>query len=610
MYSRFSLKSFFFVLLGTGLSLSSCNNKILEEIGARAVTGDALNVGFESVVLTGSASVSGSSTGDITIGVHYSLSEGMLPTNFDEEEAESFDKNYAFSIEIEGLDPETKYYYRTFVKERDVYTFGQTKSFTTAKAPGIKLSSESASLNFMEQTGSFNVTITNPASGYTLIASSNDDWITDVVLNGNTVSYKVSGNGGDAERSGNIILSYGSLEKIFKITQTSTSLSISPSSADTDYTSKTLSFTYSIVNPVDGISMTAISEEQWITDIKVSDATVSYKVAENNSGSLRAGKIKLSYGGAIKEFSVTQTYTASVITCDPSSQSTDYTAKSLSFTATVSNLREGCSLAASTTDSWITNVQLSGTTVSYKVAENNSGAQRIGKIKLTYAAVTAEFSVTQNRSRSTNGHEYVDLGLSVVWATCNVGATKPEDYGGYYQWAGIKDVTDKSIYLDLSNCPYHTGSDYKTSWTKYVPSDKSSYWSGTGSPDNKTVLDPSDDVASVTWKGSWRMPTDAEWTELRNTSNCSWTWTSINGINGYKVQSKKSGYTDNWIFLPAAGCRCSGSLIGVGFRGYYWSSSLNTDGPSSVYGVYFYSVYVYRYLEARYDGESVRPVSE
>lgn len=207
-----------------------------------------------------------------------------------------------------------------------------------------------------------------------------------------------------------------------------------------------------------------------------------------------------------------------------------------------------------------------------------------------------------------NGYEYVDLGFSVKWATCNVGASNPWEYGGYYQWAGTNDVKSTSIDLSWSNCPYHTGSNENTGWTKYVHTDKYSYWSDTGSPDGKTVLDPEDDVAHVNWGGDWRMPTEAEWMEL--VENCSWTWTTINGINGYQVKSKKPGYTENWIFLPAAGCRYGGKLNYVGSNGNYWSSSLYTDDSSLAYRVSFYSSSVGRYDGRRYYGRSVRPVTE
>ena len=196
----------------------------------------------------------------------------------------------------------------------------------------------------------------------------------------------------------------------------------------------------------------------------------------------------------------------------------------------------------------------------------------------------------------------VDLGLSVKWAECNLGASKPEEYGGYYQWAGTEDVSDKSIYLDVDNCPYHTGSSYFSGWTKY--NKLSSY----GTVDNKVTLEASDDAATVELGNTWRIPTDAEWKELID--NCIWTWTTLNGVKGYKVQSKKEGYTDNWIFLPAAGCRSGNGLYYVGLYGRYWSSSLRTDFSTYAYYVEFSSDKVVREYGYRDYGRPVRPVLE
>ena len=192
----------------------------------------------------------------------------------------------------------------------------------------------------------------------------------------------------------------------------------------------------------------------------------------------------------------------------------------------------------------------------------------------------------------------VDLGLSVFWASCNLGAGKPEEYGDYYAWGETepKEIYNWDSYKWLSGSP--------RSFTKYNTD------SSRGSVDNKTVLESSDDVASVKLGGKWRMPTYAEWKELRNTSNCSWTWTTINGVNGYKVQSKKSGYTDNWIFLPAAGYRLDTILYYVGSDGGYWSSSLYTVYSCDAWQVFFRSDDVGKYVDLRFCGLSVRPVSE
>ena len=197
---------------------------------------------------------------------------------------------------------------------------------------------------------------------------------------------------------------------------------------------------------------------------------------------------------------------------------------------------------------------------------------------------------------SHNGHEYVDLGLSVKWATCNVGATKPEEYGDYFAWG---ETQPKSNY-DWSTYKWCNGSYYTQ--TKY--NTNSSY----GTVDNKTTLDLGDDAARANWGGSWRMPTDAELTELRE--QCTWTWTTQNGVYGYKVTSKKSGYTNKSIFLPAAGYRSVSSLNCAGSYGYYWSSSLYTGYPDDAYELYFNSGHVDWYGSSRYYGLSVRPVCQ
>lgn len=196
-----------------------------------------------------------------------------------------------------------------------------------------------------------------------------------------------------------------------------------------------------------------------------------------------------------------------------------------------------------------------------------------------------------------NGHEWVDLGLSVKWATCNVGASSPEDYGDYFAWGETepKEVYDGSTYKYRSNGSYGSLTKYNTS---------SSY--GT-IVDNKTQLELTDDAARANWGGSWRMPTHAELNKLR--SNCTWTWTSQNGVNGYRVTSKSNS---NSIFLPAAGYRGGSSLYNAGSNGYYWSSSLDTDDPDDAWGVDFdsYGVYSNNYYNSlsRSRGYSVRPV--
>ena len=176
-----------------------------------------------------------------------------------------------------------------------------------------------------------------------------------------------------------------------------------------------------------------------------------------------------------------------------------------------------------------------------------------------------------------NGHEYVDLGLpsGLKWATCNVGANKPEEYGNYYAWGEIKT---KDTYTERNSRTL-----------------------------DKTMKDisgnPEYDAATANWGGSWRMPTFNELEELR--IKCSWTRITQNGVKGYKVTSKKNG---NSIFLPAAGLRIGSSLYSAGSDGYYWSSSPNNY--FNAYCLYFNSSSHYVSNRNRNLGHTVRPVKD
>ena len=206
------------------------------------------------------------------------------------------------------------------------------------------------------------------------------------------------------------------------------------------------------------------------------------------------------------------------------------------------------------------------------------------------STLTAHFA----KDHIINGHEYVDLGLSsgLKWAICNVGASSPEDYGGYYAWGEIEEKENYS----WNTYKWCNGS-YKTMTKYYIDSDY-------GIVDNKTVLDPDDDVAHVKWGGTWRMPTFEEIEELFN--KCTWTWTTQSGVNGHKV----TGPNGNSIFLPAAGCRYRTEAHNRGSSGYYWSSSLYGNYSYNAYNFHFSGGYYLCHYGYRYGGRSVRPVCD
>ncbi|MBR5823201.1 MAG: DUF1566 domain-containing protein [Paludibacteraceae bacterium] len=187
------------------------------------------------------------------------------------------------------------------------------------------------------------------------------------------------------------------------------------------------------------------------------------------------------------------------------------------------------------------------------------------------------------------GHAYVDLGLpsGLKWATCNVGATVSTDFGNYFAWGEVEPKKDYS----WETYKYGT----KDNLTKY------------NSNDNKTILDPENDAATINWGGKWRMPTKEEMEELKE--NCTFLYTSKTDVRKYTVFGYKvTGPNGNSIFLPSAGYMYEGKLYDAGSYGNYWSSSLDTDGPIYAYYVYFYSANVgWTYFD-RYYGLSVRPV--
>ncbi len=180
------------------------------------------------------------------------------------------------------------------------------------------------------------------------------------------------------------------------------------------------------------------------------------------------------------------------------------------------------------------------------------------------------------QSDSLNGHEAVDLGLSVKWASCNVGAVTPEQYGEHYAWGEIR--------------PKAT----------YTPENSATMGRSLGNISGIAAYD----AARANWGGTWRMPTSAEINELLN--KCTWTFTTQGGYNGYKV----TGPNGNSIFLPAAGYCDESSLDNAGSGGGYWSSTPHKSYTTASSVLYFDSGEHFRNDTDRYYGRSVRSVTK
>ena len=177
----------------------------------------------------------------------------------------------------------------------------------------------------------------------------------------------------------------------------------------------------------------------------------------------------------------------------------------------------------------------------------------------------------QETINSFEGHEYVDLGLpsGTLWATCNIGASKPEDYGDYYAWGEVRPKTEYNMKT------YKYSKEEKRLFSKYTHLTK--YYN------ESSVLQPSDDPATINWGDGWQMPTKKQLLELmKNTIS---TWETRNGVFG-RLFTATNGAS---LFIPAAGYRYEGGLVNAGSYGYYWSSSRHTDYPSCAWYFYIYS---------------------
>ena len=480
---------------------------------APSVTVEAKNVSAISAVLAGKANLSSTVASDLKVGFQYSKSASILPSNSTTIEATDADAFYNYTAAITGLAPETKYYFRSFVRQNGQDTYGETMEFTTKDVSSLLETKDASAVEATKATMNAKLDLTD-------------------------VQYKS--------------LAYGFL------------WGTSESALNTDYKCTEISDN-AISAPLTGLSH---KTQYWYKAYVKLDSQTFY--------------------GEVKTFT-TDVVPVKSVSLDKTEYTFNTIGNTLTLTATV--------LPADATDksvSWSSSSDAVATVdASGKVTAVSKGTATIKAEAKDGSGKYASCSVTV---KTTCPSGAVDLGLSVYWGTTNIGASKPEDYGDYYAWG---ETEPKESY---------SWSTYKYGTSSSGPFFKYNTISSYGSVDDKTVLEPEDDVASVKLGGKWRMPTDAEWTELR--TKCTWTWTT--NYNGTGVKGQIVTATNgNSIFLPAAGYRRDTKLYDAGSYGYYWSSSLNTDKPSITWYVNFNSGTVRRrdYGYRSY-GQSVRPVSE
>lgn len=268
----------------------------------------------------------------------------------------------------------------------------------------------------------------------------------------------------------------------------------------------------------------------------------------------------------------------------------------------------------------------------FKVDAYTESGTRTGVITFSSKDGSVSQQVTVSQTNGTPSYvepEAVDLGLSVKWASFNLGATKPEESGLSFMWGDTvgygHDLSDGLyfgfFYNDGSKCDiYKWFEDLdiysgKTYFSKYVPSSKAADYGYEGFYDDKTVLDPEDDAATAALGDKWRTPTKEEWDELMDPENCEWTAdeNSDGKVDGYFVRSKKQGFTDKSIYLPKNYQRFSDDILPNGSNPerceIYWSSTLYEEKPNLAYSM----MMLYRkptwVKSSRSDAIAIRPVA-
>lgn len=569
-----------------------------------SVTVDANHISAISAVLAGKANLSSTVAADLQVGFQYSTSAGILPSNSTTVEATDADASYNYTTPVTGLEPATKYYFRSFVRQNGQDTYGETKEFTTRDVASLLETKDASGVEATKATLNAKLDLTD-------------------------VQYKSLAYG----------FLWGTSESALNTDYKCTEISENAISATLTNLSHKTQYWYKAYVKLD--SQTFTDEVKTFTTDVVPVESVSLDKTEytfntiGNSLTLKATVLPADATEKSIEWSSDNT---SVVTVDPDGRVTAVGNGNATVTVTTKDQSKTATCII-TVAQWVTGISLdqasitliegekqalmaaispenaadktlmwTSSDVAVATVDNNGTVTAVSKGTATIRAEANDGSGVFTSCSVIVFAEKVDMGIktsdgkTLYWSTRNLCGSgfvnSPEDYGDFYAWGETapKDNYSWETY-ELCNgssstlTKYNTDSDY-------------------GTVDNKTEFkdyDYEDDAARQALGGKWRMPTDAEWTELR--TKCTWTWvTNYNGsgINGRLVKATNG----NSIFLPAAGGRGFTGLGLAGSSGDYWSSSLNTGNPNFAWLVNFYSGKVNRGYIYRYCGLPVRPVTE
>ena len=556
-------------------------------------TGDATNITTSGATLAGTISNAEES---LECGIIYGTSSSLSSTSGTKKSTTS---SGVYSIGLKGLNENTTYYYRAYVIDAGTYKYGVVKSFTTKKSVTVT-------------TGDATNITTSGATLAGTISNAEESLECGIIYGTSSSLSSTSGTKKSTTSSGVYSIGLKGLNEnttyyyrayvidagtykygVVKSFTTKKSVTVTTGDA-TNITTSGATLAGTISNAEESLECgiiygTSSSLSSTSGTMKSITSSGSYSISltglsANTTYYYRAYAI---VDGAYKYGDVLSFTTKKSVTVTTGG-ATNVTTNGATLAGTISNAEQsltcgiiyGTSSSLSSTSGTMKSTTSSGsysisltelsanTTYYYRAYVLDAGTYKYGDV----------LSFTTEAESSVTSGDIIDLGLSVKWASCNVGANSPEGYGGYYAWG---ETDEKNNYTSGTYAYYGVSIGTDISGTEY-------------------------DVAHTKLGDKWRMPTKDELGELYE--KCTWQWTAINGINGYKVV----GPNGNSIFLPAAGYRYGTTTDYMGMRGntaYYWSST--KYATNQAYNLQFNETKVYG-LGANghngYDGHSVRPV--
>ena len=520
-------------------------------------TGSASDITEFSANLSGYANLT-PDMGEVTMGILYSTNESPSLDNGKELTSKELDGNNMYTVQATYLTNNTTYYYKSFVKYGGVYRYGEKRSFTTLDFSATVETKDASDIKMQE-------VILNGS----LTTQSHDALSKSVWFLYDTASSDIEA----LKKSGKRINSKVEDSGFF-------SISLNGLTTGTTYYYVACANVQGRLCYGDIKTFTTSDQSSWISSFSTNSASDIRIANALISGSIEMNKTDEEQQRLFFLYSESST----VIESLKSGKATyeEITKPEIGFI-------------------YVTDVNYHGT---YSVTLPNLNSETtyyyIAAIEIIDKVFFAPNTQKLTTQRDSDYGQAVDLGLSVKWRDCDLGATAPEEYGSFFSWGEVRTKT----YYEWSTYKWSNG-DYKK-LTKYCTSSFTQWWDGEGTPDGLSTLLPEDDAASVILGGNWRMPTIEELQELR--TECNWLYTQQNGVNGYRITSKKNG---NSIFLALCGSFSDYSQSLIDYSRKIMSSTLYTGmeyGPHCLRCINMTTSKIEYATGSRQIGFPVRPV--